>query len=87
MVKWDEVLAKLEKIESLLADQQPPPLTLSEAATYLHVSKTTLYRMTSQSLIAHFKPNGKKCYFLKADLDAYLTRNRVRSREEVERNA
>ncbi len=84
--QYDEVLDKLNKIEAMLESQRPQPLTLAEAAIYLHISKPTLYKMTSQSLIAHSKPNGKKCYFLKADLDAYLTRNRVSTREEVERN-
>ncbi len=83
--QFDEVLTRLDRIESLMQSQQPQPLTLAEAALYLHISKPTLYKMTSNSLIAHSKPNGKKCYFLKADLDAYLTRNRVATREEVER--
>ena len=82
MTQSTEILEKLKAIEILLTAQQPAPLTLAEASLYLHVSKQTLYRMTSQSEIGHFKPNGKKIYFLKSDLDQYLTRNRVR---EVER--
>jgi len=83
--QFEEVLTRLERIESLMQSQLPSPLTLSEAAAYLHCSKSTLYKMTSQSLIAHTKPNGKRCFFLKADLDAYLLRNRVSTREELER--
>jgi excisionase family DNA binding protein len=77
-----QILERLTKIESLLGAQQPAPMTLAEAATYLHCSRQTLYKLTSRSQIPHFKPNGKRVYFLKADLDARLTRNRVR---EVER--
>ena len=77
----NEILEKLTRIETLLTAQQPQPLTLTEAAAYLHVSKQTLYRLTSHSEIVHFKPNGKKLYFQKADLDAWLTRNRVREAE------
>ncbi|MCX6141993.1 MAG: helix-turn-helix domain-containing protein [Ignavibacteriales bacterium] len=80
--QFDEVLTKLTKIEELLGAQQPAPFTLAEAAVYLHCSRQTLYRLTSQSEIVHYKPNGKRLYFLKGDLDAWLTRNRVR---EVER--
>lgn len=76
-----EILEKLVRIETLLGAQQPAPMTLAEAALYLHVSKQTLYRFTSQSQIPHFKPNGKRVFFLKADLDAWLTRNRGPPRE------
>jgi excisionase family DNA binding protein len=82
MTQTTEILEKLNKIISLLEGQQPAPMTLAEAAVYLHVSKQTLYRMTSQSQIPHYKPNGKRCYFLKCDLDAWLTRNRISVREE-----
>ena len=78
-----EILDRLGRIENLLQAQQPQPLTLEDAAAYLHVSKQTLYRLTSASQIPHFKPNGKRVYFLRADLDAWLTRNRVRTRGEV----
>jgi len=79
----EEILSRLKEIESLLTAQQPAPMTLTEASGYLHVSKQTMYRMTSHSQIGHFKPSGKKIYFLKSELDAWLTRNRVR---EVDRN-
>jgi len=77
-----EILLKLTRIETLLAGQQPQPLTLPQAAIYLNVSKQTLYRWTSQSEIVHYKPSGKNIYFLKGDLDNWLTRRRV---AEVER--
>ena len=75
--QFDEVIDRLNKISSLLEAQAPQPLTLSEAAAYIHVSKQTLYRMSSKSEIVHYKPSGKRLYFLKADLDAFLTRNKV----------
>ena len=85
MTQSTEILEKLSKIESLLEGQQPQPLTLAEAAAYMHMSKQTLYGLTSRSEIQHFKPSGKKIYFLRADLDAWLTRNRVTPRSELAR--
>lgn len=82
MAKLDEVVDRLGRIEELLQTQQPAPMTVPEAAAYLHISRQTLYRLTSKSEVVHYKPNGKRLYFLKADLDAWLTRNRVR---EVDR--
>jgi excisionase family DNA binding protein len=76
-MKIDEIAQRLERIENLLESQSVKPMNLTEAAGYLSISKAHLYKLTSQSLIPHFKPNGKKIVFLKADLDAYLLRNRV----------
>lgn len=74
----EEILKRLAHIEGLLEAQQPQPLTLAEAAVYLHVSKQTVYKLTSQSQIPHFKPTGKRVYFLKRELDEWVTRRRVR---------
>ena len=82
-MKLEQIAERLEKIESLLEAQSIRPMNLAEAATYLSVSKAHLYKLTSQSLIPHYKPNGKKIVFSKSDLDAYLFRNRSRTREEL----
>lgn len=52
------------------------PLTLREASAYLKISPNTLYKWTSRGTIAHYKPNGRVLYFKKADLDAWVFRNR-----------
>ena len=52
------------------------PLTLREAASYVDLSPHYMYKLTSNRKIAHYK-TGKRLYFLKADLDAYLLQNRV----------
>lgn len=82
-----EIQARLERIESLLTEIKTTatkPLDINEAAAYLHQSKSHVYQLTSRGLIAHFKPNGKKLYFLKSDLDAYLLRNRRSTVEEID---
>ena len=82
--------ARLDKIESLLTEltaTASKPFDIGEAAVYLHHSKSHVYQLTSKRLIAHFKPNGKKIYFLKQDLDAYLLRNRRAAAEEIEEAA
>ena len=85
-----EIQARLERIESLLIEIKASsirPLSLTEAAAYLGISKSHLYQLTSKGLIAHYKPNGKKIYFRKEDLDAYLLRNRRAAAEEIEATA
>lgn len=74
---------EIQQIKSLLQEQRPRPMTMDEASKYLSMSKSRLYMLTSKALIPHFKPTGKRCYFKKEDLDAFLMRNRITPREEI----
>ena len=60
---------------------------LSEACTFLDYSKSYLYKLTHSRQIPHYKPNGKKLYFKRTDLEAWLLRNRVRTADEIEQEA
>jgi excisionase family DNA binding protein len=52
-------------------------LTFNEAANYLGIAKSTLYKLTASSLIPFSKPNGKKIYFSKIQLEEWvLSKNR-----------
>ena len=82
------ILEKLANIENLLLKgQTEKPLTLEEAARYLDLSTSTLYKMTSSNKICFYKPNGKRIYFDKSELDTYLLRNPVKTEMEVEQEA
>ncbi len=59
-------------------------LTSDEAAKYLGVSKSCLYKWTMSRVIPHFKPMGKLCYFNRLELEAWLQRNRVKTDDELE---
>jgi len=75
-----------ENIEQLL-QQDENPLSFSEAAQYLSVSKSHLYKLTHKNQITFFKPNNKLIYFKKADLNKYIFRNRKGSEMELEQKA
>ena len=80
------ILNKLTAIESLLeATNQTKPLTLPEAAKFLDVSKSHLYRLVCYKKIPHYKPEGKRLYFDQAELVAWLKRNH--SVTQVQREA
>lgn len=50
--------------------------TLQEACVYMGISKSTMYKLTSQTrAITFFKPSGKLIYFRKKDLDDFMLRN------------
>jgi excisionase family DNA binding protein len=82
------ILNKLTAIESLLeSTSQTKPLNLVEAAKFLDLSESHLYKLTSERRIPHFKPNGKKIYFDKSELVQWLKRKPTRTREETEEKA
>ena len=86
----DIILERLEKIERLLESQnllQKEVLNLNDAALYLELSASHLYRLTSTGCIPYYKPNGKKLYFKRLELDQWLLRHRSTTQEEIETQA
>ena len=62
-------------------------LTATEAAAYLGVSLSCLYKWTMKRVIPHYKPNGKLCYFERAELEKWMMSNRVATDQELETKA
>lgn len=62
-------------------------LSFEEASKFLNLSKSYLYKLTSGGLIPHYKPQGKMLYFEKAELEEWLRRNPVRSKQEIKDSA
>lgn len=52
-------------------------LTSDEAAAYMGISKSYLYKLTMKQLIPHYKPMGKMCYFNRKELESWLQNNKV----------
>ena len=62
-------------------------LTTTEAAKYLGLKPSYLYKLMMRRAIPYYKPIGKLCFFSKADLDTWLTNIRVRSQAEIDSDA
>jgi excisionase family DNA binding protein len=74
-----KVIELLQEIKHLLMRQNvvnKKLLSFEEAVAYLDVSKSFLYKLTSQGKITHFKPNNKLIYFRRDDLDNFLQNNK-----------
>ncbi|MFB9056486.1 MULTISPECIES: helix-turn-helix domain-containing protein [Flavobacteriaceae] len=85
-----KIIERLESIEKLLLEQQTlqkQVLNFNETCKYLELSQSHLYKLTSTGAIPHYKPNGKKIYFQRQELDQWLLRNRMDSRDEIEQQA
>lgn len=59
-------------------------LSFEEAAQFTGLSKSYLYKLTSQQRIPHYKPSGKLIYFERNELERWLMQNRVSATDEIE---
>ena len=81
------IFQKLDNIERMLIEQnllKKDVLNLIEASLYLDLSQSHLYKLTSTGAIPCYKPNGKKVYFNRAELDNWLLRNRQNTTNEID---
>lgn len=58
-------------------------LSFKEAIEFMSVSKSFLYKMTSEGRITFFKPNNGKIYFRKVDLENWMMQNEQKSVEQL----
>jgi excisionase family DNA binding protein len=82
----NEVLQKLEHLIGVvdaIKKGSQPYLCLKDAAKYLCISKSTLYKHTSDGHISFYKPNGKVILFSKDDLEKFITSKRISSNSEL----
>jgi excisionase family DNA binding protein len=79
----NEIIERLIRVESLLEKQQSHPMPFAEAAEYMGLRPSTLYKLTSGAEVPHYKPHGKRIYFLKTDLDSWLLQHRVQTMKEI----
>ena len=81
------ILQKLTNLEMRLQEQnvlRKEVLNFREACTYLDISASHMYKLTSTKRIPHFCPEGKRLYFNRLELDEWLQRNRQTSTDEIE---
>lgn len=86
----DEIIERLENLQRLIENQRiymKEVLNFNEACQYLELSQSHLYKLTSVRNIPHYKPNGKKLYFKRKELESWLLRNRNATQEEIDRLA
>ena len=86
----DNILERLNAIERKLdelAVANKEVLNLKEAARYLNMSCSHLYKLTSAKEIPHYKPRGKQVFFERKELDRWLLQNRQTTKAEMEQAA
>ena len=82
-------LLKDEQVELLelfkqAQQQNKSILTMSEAAEFMGLSMSYLYKLTHWNKIPYYKPSGKIVYFKKEDLEDWMLQNRSTTEKEIE---
>lgn len=72
---------------ALLREAAKEVFTMDEAAEYLGLSKSTMYKLNQSRAIPYYQPNGKTIYYDRADIIAYARTNRVASMSELHSRA
>ena len=87
------LLEKINKIEKMLTGDYAtdvslkPMLTVIEAAEYMGLSMSSMYKLTHRQELPVYKPSGGKVYLKREDINAYMCSNKIMSNEEIEKEA
>lgn len=81
---FSAVLNKLESLEKGNIAQKNV-FTLEDFCTYTGYSKSWAYKLTSGRKLPYFQPEGKAIFFRREDVEAFLLRNPIRSRKQLEK--
>lgn len=74
-------------ITANIINTQKEVLTSDEAARYMGISKSYLYKLTMKREIPCYKPLGKVVYFNRKELETWLQSNRVSTDTELNQKA
>jgi len=62
-------------------------ISTAEAAKFLGIKVSYLHKLMMRRVIPYYKPNGKLCFFDKAELEAWMKNVRVASQAELDQQA
>lgn len=77
------IYKKLLQIEKLIALSQDSLMNVKETAEFLKTSMAGVYHLVHTKRIPHYKPSGKKLYFMKLDLMDWIKSRRILTDEEM----
>jgi len=81
------ILEELDNIKSLIKASNLTKLTnlnVRQASIYLDLKESYIYKLVSKNQLPYSKPNGKKIYFSRVDLDNWMQKNKCRSIDQIQ---
>lgn len=84
----NEIMKRFDRLEQLTLLGAKNVLTLDEVCFLTGLAKSSLYKLTANKAIPHYRADGgKHIYFKKSEVEDWLTRNRIGSQLEDEQKA
>ena len=91
---FEQILERLDRIEKAINSinistpipVNKAPMGVKELSEYLKLSDSAIYKLTSTSEIPHYK-SGKRLYFKKEDIDEWIFSHRIKTRDDIEKEA
>ena len=59
-------------------------LTVNDLIDYTGYSQKQIYKLTSTRAIPHYKPNGRKLFFKRNEVDNWITQGRIKPMSELD---
>lgn len=79
---------EIRELKAISLMSQKDALTVEEAIIYTGLSKQTIYNMCGRRIIPHYKSTGgKRIYFKKAELTAWMLGTKVNTESSIESEA
>lgn len=79
----EEITAIADRVSANISGNAKEVLTSEEAARFMGISRSQLYKLTMRKEVPHFKPAGKYVYFNRTELEQWLQNNRVATVDEA----
>lgn len=80
----NKFLVKLDEIQQeIKANNNKEILTIQDVCLMIGLSKSYIYRLTSERQIPHYKPLNKVIYFKRSEIELWIFKNRIHSIEEL----
>ncbi|RKQ42913.1 AlpA family transcriptional regulator [Roseivirga pacifica] len=79
------MLNQLEELVKRSTINTKNVLTVEEAVEYTGLAKSSLYKLTANKSIPHYKPIGKRIYFRRTELEEWMLKNPIQPLSSIDR--
>lgn len=77
------LIALQEILHEIKKSNRKEIMSVDDAGFFLGISKSHIYRLTSERILPHFKPHNKVIYFKRSELIAWIEKGRVQTKDEL----
>ena len=82
-----QIIELIDEKLSVFRLEQKSIMTVDDLSEYLGLQPSYIRKMTHNREIPYYKPNGKKLYFQREEIDEWILSSRVATAEELRSEA